>query len=141
MLKKLTMWASWPEPKRLHSVGPDEVDEDKIPSHVDFAVYYYEVGDWGGDGNCVFHDSNTGKWGYRSLGHCSCYGPIEVIDNWDGDMTWQKLLSLVKDDSTELGRSPGDYEYDHWKAIENKLECLRAFGQIPGLRKKKGRKK
>ena len=142
MFKKLAMWSN-PRPIKIHSVGPDALNEDNIPSHIDLAVYYYEVGSWEGDGNCVFHDATTGKWGYRGLGHCSCYGPLEELEQADfcGAMTWRELLKLVKDGSTGLGRHPGDYEYDQWKAIQDKLKELREEGLIPGLREKKGRKK
>ena len=142
MFGKLVMWASGPL-IRIHSVGPDALSEDDIPPHINPAVYYYEVRGYEGNGNFVFHDANTGKWGCKSLGHCSCYGPLEELEEADfrGTMTWRELFKLVKDDSTGLGRHPGDYEYDQWKAIQDKLKELREEGLIPGLRKKKGRKK
>ena len=55
---------------------PAEVGEYKL-----FAVfYYYHYGDYSGDGEALVL-TNKG-WSRVNLGHCSCNGPFENIDNY-----------------------------------------------------------
>lgn len=46
----------------------------------EYFVYNYKVGDWEGTGWAVWKMPD-GKFGYTSLSHCSCNGPVEDINS------------------------------------------------------------
>lgn len=64
----------------LLNLGTDEpYDLDKLSSSgVTVAAYRYESRDYDGSGDMIYRDA-TGLWHHHSLGHCSCYGPIEDL--------------------------------------------------------------
>lgn len=41
-------------------------------------VYWYKGGVWDGQGDAYWQDDDN-CWHYHSLGHCSCYGPVETV--------------------------------------------------------------
>jgi hypothetical protein len=57
----------------------------------DWCVYYYKSGDYEGSGFAVWR--KDGKFYYHDMGHCSCYGPTEEMDNVGG---FEKLEDIKK---------------------------------------------
>lgn len=59
----------------VFSVGVDECDY--LDAQLDgglWLVYWYEIGDYCGDGEAVSLKED-GRLYFANLGHCSCYGP------------------------------------------------------------------
>lgn len=65
---------------QVYNVGPDELNENDfkesgIPANAKWIVYYYESSPYEGEGELVY---KVGRSFFRtSLGHCSCYGPMD----------------------------------------------------------------
>lgn len=58
--------------------------------NVDWFVYYYEYGDYEGNGFAVW--KKDGKYFYGDLGHCSCYGPTENLSS----IPYDRLEDIAK---------------------------------------------
>ncbi len=106
-----------------YKVGPDSLDEwdfNKLNDDVKWLVYYYTSGSYDGSGYAVWQNEN-GTFGSTSLGHCSCYGPLEdanqaiqmsyndmlddVNGQWDKEIVqpvMNKVLELIKEDLTSV---------------------------------------
>ena len=72
------------EKKRIYKIkgsdGLSEWDlEDIEKLGADWLVYYYEAGDYEGSGFAVWKVKD--KFYYHDMGHCSCYGPTEEMEN------------------------------------------------------------
>ncbi len=52
---------------------------DHLPKAIDVFIYSYAYGCYEGSGNALFR--MQGLWYLHSMGHCSCYGPMENIDS------------------------------------------------------------
>ena len=64
---------------KIYQVGPDDAyDEPQNDERYLWLVYWYEIGDYCGDGEAVALGVD-GKLYVYGLGHCSCYGPF---DEW-----------------------------------------------------------
>jgi len=66
--------------------GSDDLDGreiSKIVGDSDWFVYFYQRGDYNGDGFAVW--KKNGKYLYSELGHCSCNGPLDDLDSIEYD--------------------------------------------------------
>lgn len=65
---------------KIYNVGPDELCDYEVgqitADQFKWLVYFYEIGDYCGDGEAVAMGKD-GLLYYTSLSHCSCYGPME----------------------------------------------------------------
>ena len=64
---------------KFYSVGPDSLDEyerKQVPESYEWVVYSYESGCYEGSGTAIGFNADA-KLILVSLGHCSCYGPME----------------------------------------------------------------
>lgn len=78
---------------KIYNVGPDEVYGDLEEADFEFIVYWYQIGDYCGDGEAVGL-CNSDKLIYvKNLGHCSCYGPMDGGMKSGDTMTVQDFLS------------------------------------------------
>ncbi len=70
---------------QLFKVGPNNLlngDLELLESFSNFSwmVYWYQAGDWGhGDGQSLAINKSDGLLYFSTIGHCSCFGPI---DDW-----------------------------------------------------------
>lgn len=83
-----------------HNYSPDELAQyeiDRIAAipGADLFAYWYEQGSYEGSGNAIL--KCEGKYHLFSLGHCSCHGPTEYINEntvaTGGYETLDQLLS------------------------------------------------
>lgn len=82
----------------IYNVGPDELDEcslSYLPQDTVWVVYHYTIGDYCGDGQAVVLTKNKELY-IATLGHCSCYGPIESPKDFY-KTTSEKYLSSFSD--------------------------------------------
>lgn len=77
---------------KLYNVGPDEPYgyEEKDDRYV-WLVYWYEIGDYCGDGEAVAFGKD-GLVYFYGLGHCSCYGPFDDWGSPGKGMTVEEYL-------------------------------------------------
>lgn len=78
------------------SVGKDELSDTQLNklgdrTGADLVVYDYKIGDWSGSGFAVWRID--GKWGYGSLHHCSCRGPLDDLDSIMYDFNELKTIA------------------------------------------------
>lgn len=64
----------------LYSVGPDQIDDRDCEGY-EWVVYWYEIGDYCGDGEAVSFDGTYYR--VHGLSHCSCYGPEDGMQCGD----------------------------------------------------------
>lgn len=62
----------------FYQIGPDEIGESDRGG-LKWVVYHYTKGDYDGDGEAISFDGV--KYYRHNLGHCSCYGPEEGIND------------------------------------------------------------
>lgn len=55
-----------------------EFDFEKLPPDTEVIIYRYGYGDYEGHGYALI--KNPRGWIEHNLGHCSCYGPTEELD-------------------------------------------------------------
>lgn len=101
----------------LYNVGVDELNEydlkDMNGSNFKWIVYWYENGGYDGSGEAVgLHED--GMIYVKGLGHCSCYGPMDMGMESGQTMTVEKFL-VDKDDIIS---------YDSRKEIKDKVREL-----------------
>ena len=86
-------------------------DECFISRGIEFAIYWYECGGYGGWGQCLMMKDD--KWYHCDLSHCSCYGPFEDID---------EALKKPIDSLDEAFKQLKDYDYSgHYKEMINAI--------------------
>lgn len=70
--------------KVILTAGSDELngrDLDKVMKlNSKYFIYFYKIGDWSGSGWAMW-DLPDNKFGYTSLSHCSCNGPVEDLNS------------------------------------------------------------
>lgn len=99
---------------KLYCVGPDEAyDEPGQDDRYEWLVYWYEEGDYCGDGEAVALGKD-GKLYTYGLGHCSCYGPF---DDWG---TFDETVEVEK----FLGQKESIHESDWEDAVKDKVREL-----------------
>lgn len=71
-----------------------DLAQSGISDYVKYFVFWYSVGSYCGAGQALMGDGS--EWWIKDMGHCSCYGPLEKINEWDanGDVTSRKFSSL-----------------------------------------------
>lgn len=66
---------------KIYNVGKDSLSKYDLEyldkEAYEYLIYNYEVGGYDGSGAAVLKDKN-GKFILIDLGHCSCYGPLEM---------------------------------------------------------------
>lgn len=70
-----------------------------IPPDAEWAIYDYETGHYDGSGT-AYAGNSKGRFWSTSLGHCSCYGPLEDDDrytprSWDEGDSSDMLMHLT----------------------------------------------
>lgn len=103
---------------------------------VRWAAYFYTYGDYEGDGIAVTGVSRaTGmlqdEWAIWPLGHCSCYGPGERVDEpMQKGSGWDSLrCALVYDENIPNRlRVPSDHDYETYKKLFAVIFPDRVFG-------------
>lgn len=96
MIKLKNMLAETLKRKNIHNLGTDELstsDFDYLPANVDEVWYIYESGYYEGSGHIVLRSGD--KWAEHDMGHCSCYGPLDHIENI-GNLKWYNSLNALK---------------------------------------------
>lgn len=92
-------------PKEGRYCEDDELSENEIQnikaSNADVAIYTYGTGSYEGDGDLLL--MKDGFWMFKSLSHCSCYGPVEEPINLkkDFDRAYTSLDELSESVSKE----------------------------------------
>lgn len=76
----------------------EEVDFNGYLNGTDWIVYNYKTGCYEGSGVSIH--KKQGKYYQSNLGHCSCYGPTDGIEETKG---YETIQDLIKDCSEELG--------------------------------------
>ncbi len=111
----------------VYSVGPillDGYDLQHLPDDLAAVIYWYEQGDYEGDGILVeLHNDYTVSYGY--LGHCSCFGPMDQwSENRDRRMPIAEFRELETYDNAfkMRERMPADSDYKMWQAIFAKFK-------------------
>jgi len=79
-----------------------EFDLDKLKSipGITIIVYDYHTEPYEGNGEMLLKKNS--KWYRVNLGHCSCYGPLDNVDNYLGKQDGKSLKVLLKDVTPEL---------------------------------------
>lgn len=96
---------------KVYNVGPDEEGVSGIPEdQFLWAIYWYKVGYYEGEGEAVALDKDGMLW-QIGLSHCSCYAPFEA--------SWEKSQTLEQFKSRD---SVHDTQY--MKEIESKIREL-----------------
>ena len=73
----------------------------KIPDLVEVR-YYYGSGEFEGMGQMLLRQA-SGEWRLYSLSHCSCYGPMDHLEEcWDSLKPYKTLEGMKADCSQEL---------------------------------------
>jgi len=71
-------------------------------------IWDYECGGYEGWGDMIIEDT-AGRWYYYSLGHCSCYGPLDNLIYLHADQAYytdlEKLKSSLSDElQNQMGK-------------------------------------
>jgi hypothetical protein len=74
-------------------------------------VYYYDYESYEGYGIGIWKKGNL--YGYHSMGHCSCYGPVEDNFNPVTPYTESEMDKIIAND---------DYSYDHAPEVWARLK-------------------
>jgi len=86
--------------------------KDEIPKGTSLIVYWYEYGNYDGQGIAIAKVGRTHH--YANLGHCSCYGPTEAGFKLLGG---RKALKQFLRSGDGVPRAPKDYDYARFAAI------------------------
>lgn len=81
----------------------NDCEIESFPDGCDVAAYWYVSGSYEGSGHIVYRVN--GKWNHHNCGHCSCYGPLESIDNEGREETLDELAQNCSDGLLEEGIS------------------------------------
>lgn len=109
--------------KRTYDVGPSGLGlyNKDVPKDVRWVVAWYNLDGYDGTGAAVMK-VGRGTYYYTSIGHCSCFGPLDEDDPWGkpvGD--YRALIKLLTHDPNIVGRprDPLDYDYVmHWEILK-----------------------
>lgn len=94
-----------PKPPKpvLYQVGPDAIDEEYVTRPYRWVVYWYECGQWDGDGDAISYDGESLR--SHNLSHCSCYSPEDGLNKGDvvtvEDLTSTSVLDNYRQDIVE----------------------------------------
>jgi len=102
---------------KLYSVGTDVLEEyeiERLEGKIDWAVYAYEIGSYDGSG-IMFYKNTEGTFGVHSMGHCSCYGPVDDIV-FSGTDDWREVL-----EKEVKPVNPKDYDAHLAQAVYDKV--------------------
>lgn len=82
----------------------DDLAQSSISNYVKYFVFWYSVGNCCGAGQALMGDGS--EWWTKDMGHCSCYGPLEKINEWDENVDgmprkFSSLDELIKNGSKE----------------------------------------
>jgi hypothetical protein len=97
-LKKMLTLATFQRRQmmKVFQVGPDELGFSiKDEQEFDWVVYYYEQGDYDGNGEAVA--LKNGVLYVQNLGHCSCYGPMDDGLEGGDQMTLEQFWNVKED--------------------------------------------
>lgn len=91
----------------LYQLGPEEIGDLDSDRHwrckYQWVIYWYESGCYEGSGNAISWDGTTLR--HHDLGHCSCYGPEDGLNDGDvvtvEDLTSESVLDQYREDLVE----------------------------------------
>ena len=121
---------------RLAAYSTSHISIHYLPLHCDYAIYYYSEGGYEGNGQLIFHIPNIPApleptsqqiitslalphWYLHDMSHCSCYGPLENIQ----DSMAQSYISCIDIlQSTSL-----EYQHDIIELVNTTTQYLESL--------------
>ena len=98
---------------KVYNLGGDDLDVENRLAECDWVVYLYHCG--GYDGKGIIAWKKDGKYDYQHISHCSCYGPMDDVEEGYASLSAEQLVGELKPISKT------DFDYEHSLAVYNKV--------------------